>query len=46
MTWDAHKNGYNATPEQLGDKITKFYQTHPGENGLGILEVWRRVTVS
>jgi len=44
MTWEAHKTGYNETPEQLGDKITKFYQSHPGLKGLSILEAWQRVS--
>jgi hypothetical protein len=44
MTWEAHKNGYSATPEQLADKITKFYQTDPGSKSLSVLEAWQRVS--
>lgn len=46
MTWEAHKNGYSATPEQLTDKITKFYLADPGSQGLSVLEAWQRVSPS
>lgn len=44
MTWEVHKTGYSATPEQLADKITKFYQVNPGSKGLSVLEAWQRVS--
>jgi hypothetical protein len=46
MTWEAHKKGYSATPEQLGDKITKFYEGNPGANRLSVSEAWQRVSSS
>ena len=46
MTWEAHKKGYSATPEQLGDKITKFYEADLGANRLSVLEAWQRVSSS
>lgn len=44
MTWEAHKKGYNATPEQLDEKITKFYQTNAASKDLSILAVWQKVS--
>jgi hypothetical protein len=44
MTWEAHKKGYSATPEQLGDKITKFYESGPGTKNFSVLEAWQRVS--
>jgi hypothetical protein len=46
MTWEAHKKGYSATPEQLGDKITAFYQTNPGAKNVSVLDAWQRVLPS
>jgi hypothetical protein len=46
MTWEAHKKGYSATPEQLGGKITKLYETDPGTKNLSILEAWRQVSAA
>jgi hypothetical protein len=46
MTWEAHKKGYSATPEQIADKISKFYEANPGSNRLSVLEAWRRVSSS
>ena len=43
MTWTAHKKGFNATPEQLTDRITKFYASHPDGASLSIIDVWRRL---
>lgn len=43
MTWTAHRKGFNATPEQLTDKVSKFYQAHPEEINLSIIEVWQEV---
>jgi hypothetical protein len=44
MTWEAHKKGYNATPEQLDDKITKFYEANPASKELSILTAWQKVS--
>jgi hypothetical protein len=46
MTWEAHKQGYSATPEQLGDKITAFYKANPGSKSATVLEAWQRVSSS
>jgi hypothetical protein len=46
MTWEAHKQGYSATPEQLDDKITAFYSANPGSKSATVLEAWRRVSPS
>lgn len=43
LTWTAHKEGFNATPEQLLDRITKFYVAHPESVSLGIIDVWQKV---
>jgi len=43
MTWTAHKPGFNATPEQLIDKITRFYRVHPELADLPVIDVWQRV---
>lgn len=40
LTWTAHKKGFNATPEQLVDKITKFYKEHPESGDVSIVDVW------
>jgi hypothetical protein len=42
MTWTAHEMGFNATPEQLMDKITSFYKEHPASADMTVIEVWRR----
>jgi hypothetical protein len=44
MTWEAHKKRYSATPEQLGEKITKFYKSDPGTKSLSVLDAWQRVS--
>jgi hypothetical protein len=46
MTWEAHKKGYNATPEQVNDKITNFYQTNPASKNLSILVALQRVSTT
>ena len=43
MTWEAHKKGYNAAPEQLDERITKFYQTNAASKDLSILAAWQKV---
>ena len=43
LTWTAHKNGFNATPEQIMDKIDKFYKSHPGSANLKVIDVWQKV---
>ena len=43
LTWTAHKKGFNATPEQLVDKITRFYKKHPESAGLNVVDVWKKM---
>ena len=43
MTWTAHKKGFNATPEQLMDKITKFYKLHTESLSINVIDVWQKV---
>jgi len=43
LTWTAHKKGFNATPEQLVDKITRFYEEHPESANLSVIEVWKKL---
>jgi hypothetical protein len=43
MTWTAHKKGFNATPEQLTDRVSKFYASHPEAVTLSVIDVWRKL---
>jgi hypothetical protein len=43
LTWTAHKKGFNATPEQLVDKITKFYEEHPESHDVSIVDIWKKL---
>jgi len=43
LTWAAHEKGFNATPEQLVDKIDKFYKDHPESGDLSIVDVWKKL---
>src|SRR5271165_3863518 len=43
MTWTVHEKGFNATPEQLTDRISKFYASHPEAAGLSVIDVWRKL---
>ena len=43
LTWTAHKKGFSSTPEQIMDKIDKYYKTHPGSASLNIIDVWQKV---
>lgn len=43
MTWTIHKKGFNATPEQLLDKISNFYRVHSELASLSVIDVWRQV---
>jgi hypothetical protein len=43
LTWTAHEKGFNATPEQLVDKIDKFYKGHPESANLDVVEVWKKL---
>jgi hypothetical protein len=43
LTWTVHKNGFNATPEQIMDKIDKYYKTHPGSVDLNVIYVWQKI---
>jgi len=43
LTWTAHKKGFSETPEQIMDKIDKFYKSHPGSARLSVIDVWQKV---
>jgi hypothetical protein len=43
LTWTAHKKGFNATPEQIMDKIDRYYKTHPESARLNVIDVWQKV---
>ena len=43
MTWEAHKSGFNSTPEQVADRITRYYRSHRSPSDLDVSEVWQRV---
>ena len=43
LTWTAHEKGFNATPEQLVDRITTFYKEHPDSSNLSVVEVWKKL---
>lgn len=43
LTWAAHAKGFSATPDQLGDKITRYYKTHSADITVLVTEVWRRL---
>ncbi|HME57114.1 MAG TPA: hypothetical protein VKF63_02165 [Terracidiphilus sp.] len=43
MTWTAHKKGFSDTPEQIMDKIDKYYKTHPLSANLNVIDVWQKV---
>lgn len=43
LTWTAHEKGFNATPEQLVEKIDKFYKEHPESADLSVVEVWKKL---
>ena len=40
MTWTVHKKGFSQTPEQLMERISKYYKTHRDAAGLSVVEVW------
>ncbi|HVN79521.1 MAG TPA: hypothetical protein VMW38_11035 [Terriglobia bacterium] len=43
LTWTARKKGFNATPEQVADKISKFYKAHPEAASLTVVDVWEKL---
>lgn len=45
LTWTAHEKGFNATPEQVADKISRFYKAHPESASLAVVDVWKKVAV-
>src|ERR1022692_4524784 len=44
LTWTAHEKGFNATPEEAVDKITKFYKEQHESADLSVVEVWKRIS--
>src|ERR1022692_1739427 len=45
LTWTAHEEGFSGTPEQLADKISKFYKAHPEAANLAVVDVGKKVAV-
>lgn len=45
LTWTVHEVGFNGTPEQLADKISKFYKAHPEAASLSVVDAWKKVGV-
>lgn len=43
MTWAAHEPGFNATPDQLMNRITNFYRAHRESADLPVIYVWQQV---
>ena len=43
MTWEAHKSGFNSTPEQMADRITSYYRSHSSASALDVADVWQKV---
>jgi hypothetical protein len=44
LTWTAQRTGFNATPEQLMDKITEFYKLHPESFDQSVIDVWQGIS--
>jgi hypothetical protein len=45
LTWTAHEKGFNATPEQIADKISKFYRGHPERADVAVVDAWRQIAI-
>lgn len=45
LTWSAHEDGFNATPEQITEEISRYYKVHPKSISLSVIDVWQKVTV-
>jgi hypothetical protein len=43
LTWTAHEKGFNSTPEQVAEKITRFYKAHPEARSLIVVDAWKKV---
>ena len=41
--WSANNNSFNATPEQVGDKITERYETHKSSLNQSVIELWKNL---
>lgn len=40
LTWTAHKPGFSGTSNQLSKQITHYYETHPKDKHLLVVQVW------
>ena len=43
LTWVAHVKGFLGTGDQLQEKITQYYETHPVERTVPVMEVCRKL---
>jgi hypothetical protein len=43
LTWEAKEKGFNATPEELTGRITKFYRMHPKSANAPVIDVWQQI---
>jgi hypothetical protein len=43
LTWSARVPGFNATPEQVANRITRFYGLHGNETHVAVVDVWQKV---
>ncbi len=43
LTWVVNRRGFNGTPDQLRNSITRYYRTHPRRKSMLVTEVWQEV---
>lgn len=46
LTWTAHVPGFSYTPEQLQDRISRYYREHPKERQVSVVDVWRKLVAA
>ena len=44
LVWSAHVKGFWGSSDAFDDFVTKFYETHPTEKKLPVVEAWRGAT--
>ncbi|MCE5310110.1 MAG: hypothetical protein LLG20_20945 [Acidobacteriales bacterium] len=43
QTWVVRAEGFSGTSDQLVEKITRYYKTHPNDRRVLVIDIWRRV---
>jgi len=43
LTWVAQLQGFNGTPEELDEKITGYYRSHPADLRMAVRDVWQKL---